>query len=244
MMLDRRLVKNFNWSIFSLIMVICVVGLVNLYSASYQTGLSVFKKQLLWVVLGIFGMVLISFLDTKTIERYTQYAYIASVLLLITVLVLGKEVSGSKSWISLGSYITIQPSEFAKIPVILALAKFYHNDFEDAPYGFRDLVKPIFFVALPVLLVMLQPDLGTAFMIVLISGSLVLFMGLRIRSIIFLLILAVGLSFPTWHLFLKDYQKERIETFLDPSRDPLGSATTPSNPRLPSVPERYSERGL
>jgi rod shape determining protein RodA len=223
MLVDRRLVKNFAWSIFSLILLICLIGLVNLYSASYQTGLGVFKKQLLWIVIGIFGAIFVSFLDLKTLERYTHHVYFASVLLLLLVLIFGKEVSGSKSWISLGQYVTIQPSEFVKIPIILALAKFYHNDFEDAPYGFRDLIKPIFFVILPVALVMLQPDLGTTLMILLISGSVIFFMGLKVRSVVFLLVVILGLSFPAWHFFLKDYQKERIETFLDPSRDPLGS---------------------
>lgn len=223
MMVDRRLIKNFNWSIFSLVALICLVGLINLYSASYQIGLSIFKKQLLWIAVGFVGVIFVSFLESKTIERYTYHMYLASLALLIIVLIFGKEVSGSKSWISVGEYISIQPSEFAKVPVILALAKFYHNDFEDAPYGFQDLIKPIFLIILPVVLVILQPDLGTAFMILLISGSLVLFMGLKAKLIFLLLIVIISLPFPVWHFFLKDYQKERIETFLDPSRDPLGS---------------------
>lgn len=224
MMLDRRLLRDFSWSIFFITLLICLIGLTNLYSATYQSGLGIFKKQLLWVALGIAGVISVSFLDSKTIERYTQHLYFTSLLLLIAVLAFGKEVAGSKSWISLGEYITIQPSEFAKIPVILALAKFYENDFEDAPYGFRDLIKPVFLIILPVIaLVMLQPDLGTSFMILLISGSLILFMGVRAKPTLLLLIVILGLSFPTWHFFLKDYQKERIETFLDPYQDPLGS---------------------
>jgi rod shape determining protein RodA len=222
MMIDRRLIRNFNWSIFSLVVLICLLGLINIYSASYQTGLNIFKKQLLWVVVGSVGVIFVSFLDSKTLERYTYHLYLGSLALLVIVLLFGKEVAGSKSWISVGD-ISIQPSEFAKIPVILALAKFYHNDFEDAPYGLQDLIKPIFLIMLPVALVMLQPDLGTAFMILLISGSLVLFMGLKAKLIFLLLVIILSLPFPAWHFFLKDYQKDRIETFLDPSRDPLGS---------------------
>ena len=222
-MFDRRLLKNFDWLFFSIVILICIIGLVNLFSASYQTGLSVFKKQLVWFTLGVVVAACISFFDHRSLERYSHHIYVFSLLLLIAALIFGKEVSGSKSWISLGGHITIQPSELAKIPLILAIAKFYQNDFESGPYGIRDLIKPIFFILLPLALVMLQPDLGTILIILLISGSLVIFIGLKIKSFALLLILIIGLSFPTWHYFLKGYQKERIETFLDPSRDPLGS---------------------
>ncbi len=107
--------------------------------------------------------------------------------------------------------------------MILALARFYHNDFEGGPYGFLDLIKPVLLIALPLGLIMLQPDLGTALTILLISGSLVLFMRVKVKSLLFLLITVLGLSYPAWHFFLKDYQKQRIKTFLDPSQDPLGS---------------------
>ncbi|MCI0454729.1 MAG: rod shape-determining protein RodA [Candidatus Dadabacteria bacterium] len=222
-MFDRRLLRNFDWLFFFIVIVVCAVGLINLFSASYQTGLSVFKKQLLWFALGIAAALFISFFDFKTLERYTSHMYVASILLLVIALIFGKEVSGSKSWISLGKHITIQPSELAKISIVLAIAKFYQGDFEVRPYGILDLVKPLLLVSLPLILVMLQPDLGTTLMILLISGSLVIFMGVRIKSIALLVILIIGLSYPTWHYFLKGYQRERIETFLDPSRDPLGS---------------------
>jgi rod shape determining protein RodA len=222
-MFDRRLLKNFDWVLFSISVLICSVGLVNLYSASYQTGSKIFQKQLVWVALGIVVMVLISFFDYRTLKRYTNPMYVASIILLLVVLVFSREVLGSKRWISLGQYITIQPSEFVKITVILILAKFYQDDLEGGSYGLRDLVKPIFFIALPSALVMLQPDLGTTLTILLTSASLVIFMGVRFKSFVLLLIIILGLSCGTWHFFLKDYQKERIETFLDPSRDPLGS---------------------
>lgn len=219
---DRRLLKNFDWFLFSIALLISIIGLVNLYSATYQTGFKVFQKQLVWVVLGIVAMVLISFLDYRTLERYTHHMYAVVILLLVIVLLFSKAVLGSKRWISLWS-VTIQPSEFIKILIILVLAKYYYNDFEGGPYGLRDLVKPIFFVALPSALVLLQPDLGTALIILLTSASLVLFMGIRLKSLMVIIAIILGFSYPAWHFVLKDYQKERIETFLDPSRDPLGS---------------------
>jgi rod shape determining protein RodA len=223
MMFDRRLLKNYGWALFILTLTFLTIGLVNLYSASFQTEHYVFKKQLVWVNLGLIGMILVSFLDFKTIRRYTTHIYAMTIIFLIITLLFGKEVAGSKSWISLGHLINIQPSEFAKLAIIIALAKFYDNDFEPGPYGIRDLMKPILIVAIPVVLVMLQPDLGTAFVIILISGSIIFFMGIRIRALLFLFIVIIGLSFSSWHLLFKDYQKERIVTFIDSSQDPLGS---------------------
>ncbi|MER3447336.1 MAG: rod shape-determining protein RodA [Candidatus Dadabacteria bacterium] len=219
---DRRLLKNFDWVLFFIPLLISIIGLVNLYSATYQTGFKVFQRQLVWVVLGVVAMVLISFLDYRTLERYTHHMYAVFILLLVAVLVFSKAVLGSKRWLSLGP-VTIQPSEFVKILIILILAKFYHNDFEGGPYGLRDLIKPILFVAVPSVLVLLQPDLGTALIILLTSASLILFMGVRLKSLVFILAIILGFSYPAWHFALRDYQKERIETFLDSSRDPLGS---------------------
>jgi rod shape determining protein RodA len=223
MMLDRRLLKNYDWFLLSTTVVVSLVGLANLYSATYQTDLGFFKKQALWLSVAMMLMVSLSFLDYKALERYSQHIYIVSVLLLLLVLTSGKEVSGSKSWISLGSHITIQPSEFVKLSLILVLAKFYHDDFEGGPYGFVDLVKPFIYIGLPIALIMLQPDLGTALIILLISGSMILFMRVKVKSLLFLLVIILGLSYPAWHFFLKDYQKQRIKTFLDPYHDPLGS---------------------
>jgi rod shape determining protein RodA len=222
-MFDRRLLYNFGWSLFFMTLAFVALSLMNLYSASYQTGLVYFKKQLMWVSIGIAAMIVVSFINHKLLKRYSLYIYAASVLLLIFVLVYGKEVSGSKSWINIGSFATIQPSELAKIPIILALARFYENDYEGVPYGLTDLIKPVLLVAIPLVLVMLQPDLGTSLTIILISASMILFMGVRKRSILFILVVIMGFSYPAWHFFLKPYQKERIKTFLDPSKDPLDS---------------------
>lgn len=222
-MFDRRLLYSFGWSLFFMVLAFSALSLMNLYSASYQTGLVFFKKQLLWVGFGILCMVVVSFINYKLLKRYSLYLYVLSVLLLFFVLYFGKEVSGSKSWINIGSFATIQPSELVKIPVILALARFYDNDYQGFPYGLLDLIKPALLVAFPLVLVMLQPDLGTALTIILISGSMVLFMGVRKRSLALILVLVMGFSYPAWHFFLKPYQKERVKTFIDPSKDPLDS---------------------
>lgn len=204
-------------------LILCAMALMNLYSASYQTGLGSFKKQLVWVGVGLALMMSVSFLHYRRLKQYSIHFYALSLLALVFVLFFGKEVAGSKSWISLGSLGTIQPSEFVKIPLILMLARFYDNDYQVESYGFADLIKPALILACPLILVALQPDLGTALMIILISGSIILFVGIKKSSILIILAVLIGLSVPTWHYFLKPYQKDRIRTFIDPSRDPLGA---------------------
>lgn len=220
--IDRRLIKNFGWPILVLTVVFCAIGLINLYSASYHTGLSTFKKQVLWISIGIVVMMGVSFANYLLLNRYALHIYGISLLLLVIVIFFGKEVSGSQSWISLGP-VALQPSEFIKISLILVIARFYHNDFEDGPYSIKDLVKPLGLTLVLFFLVLVQPDLGTSIMIVLISGSMFLFMGVKRKSLAIILLTLAVIAIPAWNVFLKGYQKDRILTFVDPSVDPLGS---------------------
>ncbi len=222
-MFDRRLLKNFGWFLFLLTLAFSAISLLNLYSASYETGLTSFKKQFFWIGVGLVALIFISFINYRLIRQYTFYIYSFTILLLVFVLFFGKEVAGSKSWIDIASLATVQPSELVKISVILILAKFYDNDYQATPYGFLDLIKPIIFIAVPVVLVLMQPDLGTAMTILLISGSMVLFMGVKKWSVAFILIVVLGVSFYSWHYTLKPYQKDRIKTFINPASDPLNA---------------------
>ncbi len=220
-MFDRRLLSNYGWSLLLMILLFAGVSLINLYSASFQTGLGVFKKQLIWVGIGVVGMIFVSFLNYRMFERYALYIYGISILSLVLVLLLGKQVAGAKSWLQIGAFATVQPSEFAKLAVIIVMARLYDRDYQNDAYGILDLIKPLGFVLLPLVLVMLQPDLGTALVLVLIAASMLVFMGIKRTTLAIVLVCVVSLSFPTWQYFLKDYQKDRIKTFLDPSRDPL-----------------------
>ena len=221
-MFGRRLVKNFGWFIMGLTLMLAIFGSINLYSASLHTGLGAFKKQLIWLAIGIVSMISVSFINFNLLKRYALRIYIVSVLGLIAVLILGVKVYGSKSWIAFGP-ISIQPSEFAKIALILIIAWFYHNNFEIGPLGLRDIIKPIL-LTVPILIpIILQPDLGTLLIALLIAGTLLIFMGIKRKSLLIILVTLIASSVPAWSFFLKDYQKERILTFVDPSTDPLGT---------------------
>ena len=220
--LDRRFLKNFIWLIIGLSLILSALGALNLYSASLHSGLHLFKKQLIWIAVGVGSMVFVSFISGSTMQRYAFRLYFICILALVAVLVFGKEVSGSKSWIVLGSF-SVQPSEFVKIAAVLVLARFYHYSFHDGPFGLGELMGPILSIVPISVLIILQPDFGTLLVILLICGSLLAFVGIEKKSLLAILALLIAVSIPTWHFLLKDYQRERVLTFVDPLRDPKGT---------------------
>lgn len=219
--IDRRLIKNYGWTVLGITAICCVIGLISLYSASYYMELISFRRQIIWMIIGFTAMFAISLTHYSLFNRYSLHIFAGAIFMLILVLFLGTRISGQKSWILLGP-MAIQPAEFAKIALVLVIARFYHNDFEDGPFGIMDIIKPVFFTGIIFSLVMLQPDLGTGIIIIAIAGSMFLFMGIKRNSLLILMLSLVVLSYPAWNYYLKDYQKYRIMTVLDPSIDPSG----------------------
>ena len=157
----------------------------------------------------------------KVLDRWSQPIYIVSIVLLIAVLFSGKYIGGSRRWLIIGP-VSFQPSELVKIATILALAHYYSKDAKTRGFTLRELVRPMIIVMLPVLLIVMQPDLGTAGLVVLIAGSITVFVKIERRSFAYLLSSGAVLVPLIW-FFLKEYQKKRILIFLDPDRDPLGA---------------------
>ena len=143
-------------------------------------------------------------------------------LLLVVVLLLGKTSMGATRWLHLG-FISFQPSELMKIVIIMVFASYLANFTAKGGLSFKDLVKPFFLLGVPTILIMKQPDLGTAMLVVLIALSMILYTGVRFRAIVTLLLAALPTVFLGWRYYLRDYQKERLLNFLSPERDPLGS---------------------
>lgn len=225
-MIDRRVVEHFDWGLLLITLTLCGLGLVALYSALYAgTDMSMrplFVKQLVWLG-GGFGIMAITFcVDPKEFERWTPGIYIGCLILLVAVLLVGRVVGGSRRWLVLGSF-TLQPSEPAKIGVILMLARHYARNATTRGLGFRELIQPAAIVMFPFLLIYLQPDLGTGLLIVMIAGVMTLFVKIERRTLMAMVGAGLGLAVAAWLFFLKAYQKERVLTFLNPDRDPLGS---------------------
>ncbi len=217
--LDRRLIANFDWVLLILTLLLAGVGLVNLYSATADEG--VYLRQLYWILVGLGAMLVTLAIPYQRLESAAYFFYAANILLLAAVLVIGKTVGGSQRWLVLGP-VHLQPSELMKLSLILALARYCQRKEGLGPFGFRDLIAPMILVGLPAALVMKQPDLGTALLLIAIAGSMLLFNGIRLRTLAGLstvLVLAVPL---VWR-YLKPYQKQRVLTFLNPEGDPLGS---------------------
>jgi len=220
--IDRRVLFRFDWLLFSLALLIGVIGIFNLYSAGSSFGASsfIFKKQIYWLPIGLFFLFLGSLLNYADIERYAYAFYLFSLFLLVLVLFEGRVVSGSRRWLSLG-FFNFQPSELIKLSLIVVLAKCFQRKYHPKGYGLTSLVFPFFLVATPFFLIFLEPDLGTSLVLLLVFFSIVLFVKIRFTSLSLLVFCAICFLPFSWNL-LKEYQKERVIGFLNPQIDPLG----------------------
>jgi rod shape determining protein RodA len=225
LMIDRRLVEYFDWWMLSLTMAIAAMGLIALYSAVHAGGSTaqsaLFTKQLIWYGAGLVVMIAAFLFNYKNYERWGFLLYFACIFMLVAVLLFGKSGGGSRRWLVLGPF-SLQPSEIVKIGVIIILAKYYARVSTTEGVNIRELFSPLVFTAIPFILIVRQPDLGTAMVVALIAVSITLYVKIERRTLIGL-VASGAMAVPLLWFFLKGYQKQRIMTFLNPDRDPLGS---------------------
>jgi rod shape determining protein RodA len=225
-MFDRRLAQNFDWVLFGLTFVIAGIGLMTLYSAvnaGAQTGESaLFSRQLLWYGIGLGVMIVSFFFNYKHLDRLAPGIYVAAVVMLIMVFYFGKVGGGARRWLFIGPF-SIQPSEIAKLTMIIVLARYYSRVPTDSGYNLRELAKPMLLTAVPFVLILRQPDLGTALHLGLIAAVMTVFARIERRTFIALGATCVLTGLAFWFFILKPYQKQRVLTFLNPDRDPLGA---------------------
>ncbi len=226
-MFDRRLIEHFDWGFLAVILLIGSCGLVILYSAvsaGWQgSGLHyLFKKQIIWMGTGLVVILGILVIDFRELDKLNLVIYAVCVGLLVSIYFFGQSGGGSRRWLSLG-FANIQPSELMKISLIISLASLYATTVSPEGLHFRNLLKPAALCAVPVALIVNQPDLGTGLLLLLIAGSITLFVKVEKKVIFTLGTILVCIVPLVWFTGLKEYQKERILTFLDPGRDPLGT---------------------
>ncbi len=232
-MLRRRLITNMPWGMVALIIGIALIGLSAVYSATYtQHGpSSLFTKQVIWVVIGIAVMFGALLPDYHTVGRYAYVLYAVSVVALILVALIGRTGMGAQRWLPLGPF-QFQPSELAKLSIVLALARYYAEDPRSGKYDLRDLAVPAVMVVIPLVLVLKQPDLGTALMLAFTSTLVTVLAGVRFRAVVAVAVIGATIASlvflvpPVRHKIwtsLKPYQQKRIKAFIDPASDPLGS---------------------
>jgi len=222
---SRSLKEHFDWPLFIVTSIISVIGVANLYSATSTEGAvraDLYIQQIYWLTLGAGAAVLVAAIDYRRYERYGWVAYGIGVTALILVFLLGRNVRGSQRWIPIGSF-SLQPSEFMKLFLIIALAKYLHNDPKVEGRTLADLIIPGALVLLPLGLIMKQPDLGTGLLLLAIFISIMMLTHLKLRSLL-LLCTAFVVSAPlTWNYLLQPYQRKRFLAFMDPKSDLLDS---------------------
>jgi rod shape determining protein RodA len=224
-LIDRRAITNFDWLFLGAVLTLAGMGIVNIYSAASSfahVGSPVYIKQLYWLGIGLLVMLPLAMIDYHRLASLSFLFYIGLIVALIAVLYWGKVVGGSRRWLTIGPMV-LQPSELARLSVILVLAHYFHRHEQPRPRTLRQLIIPFSLVLIPAFLILKQPDLGTALMVIVVGASVILVNGVRWTS----LALATGgllAIVPVAWRFLKDYQKKRIFSFLNPESDPLGSS--------------------
>jgi rod shape determining protein RodA len=224
--IDRRSLQNFDWVLLGVVLLLLSAGLLNLYSATLggtTEGLPpLFRRQLIALGVAAGGFVAALVIDYRRLERWTVPIFLASLGLLASTLLLAPMTRGSRSWLIYGP-LSLQPAEFAKIALVIALARYFHQHPPSQLRRIRDLVPPMLLVAAPVGLIVLQRDLGVAVLTLLTGLTFLPFVRIPLRAWVALAGVGVLALAGLWEFFLRDYQRERILDFLDPSRDPLAS---------------------
>ena len=224
-MFDRRLFTNFDWTLLAVVMLITAFGVINIYSASAsyrEIGTPYYLKQLYWIVAGLSLCLTVCSLDYHMLEDFAYWLYGAVLMLLVLVLLIGKTSMGATRWIHLG-FFNMQPSEPMKIVIIMTFARYFSRYPIFKGLTLKELVYPLLLIGAPALLIMKQPDLGTAVLVSLIGGTMLLFVGVRWSALATLFAAAIPLIYCGWRFGLHDYQKKRVYNFLNPDLDPQGS---------------------
>ena len=212
-----RIIRNFDWGIFLPMIFLISFGTAVIFS----TDPSLAKEQMVFGILGLILFLFISFTQTYYFKLLAPFLYILSLISLVATVFLGVISHGSTRWISLGfAGLTLQTSELSKFFIIAALALFFASKFWNG--RLTGFFISFFIAVFPAVMIYLQPDLGTAIVILSIWFLMLLSSGFRLKYIIIFVIIAI-LAAPVGWQMLKPYQKDRITTFLNPSADPLGS---------------------
>ena len=225
-MFDRRLLSNFDWFLCGIVLLICIIGIVALNSAtsgSMEMGRYP-TRQVYWILVGI-GIIFVTVLiDYRIFARwgYFFHACVIGLLVLVTLFGTGGPGSPVERWLAVGP-VFIQPSEFAKYTLVLSLSHYFRDSRRVGSLGLLDLIWPTLLMSIPFVLIVDQPDLGTAMLLLIVFCPIIFLVGIKIRTMLMAGASALICVPFVWFYVLKPYQKARVLTFLDPDRDPLGT---------------------
>lgn len=222
--IDRRLITHFDWVLLLLLLLVCGMALLNLYSASYPPkawGTPPYLKQSYFFLMGFAAILFVISFDYNELHFWNYPFYFLILFLLVLAYFLGQSAGGAQRWIDLG-FFRLQPSEPAKLMLVITLASYYARREVIGGYSLKQLVTPIVLTAIPFMLILMQPDLGTALMLAIIFVSMTIFVKLRLSTYLTLGGAALFAIIFAWYKLLKPYQKQRVQTFLNPENDPMG----------------------
>jgi len=219
-MFERRLYFHVDWALLGALLALAMLGLAQIYSATGGPT-RIYVTQIYGILLGLVAMIVCLTIDYRTLVDKSHFIYGAVLALLVYVLFFGAVRGGSRRWIDLGSF-NLQPSEFAKAALALVLAKFF-ADVRRGGLTRSDFAVVAALTAVPALIIARQPDLGTAVTLLPIGMAAACVAGMPLRTIGILALAALLITPIAWKFGLKDYQRERISTFLDPSQDAKGA---------------------
>jgi len=222
--IDRRLITHFEWPLLILVFLIMTCGLLTILSATYVAGRAVSPyviRQAAWFGIGLIFMLAVLTIDYRLLDRYGDLAYLGALALLLLVPLIGTTGGGARRWIGFGP-VALQPSEFMKIGLVIALARRLHRRASESRLLLRHLIGPALLMVIPAYLVLAQPDLGTAIVLGLGGLTILLLAGMPVRLVLIgVVVVAAAVPYAWEHL--KPYQRQRITSYLNPQADPLGA---------------------
>jgi rod shape determining protein RodA len=222
----REELKRYDYSFFGICTAIFIIGILNLYSATHSHGVGpeqgIYKTQIMWFCISWIVGIGVSFIQPKNFYRLAYPSYLLCVMLLIMVLFVGHSALGGQRWIGIAGF-KFQPSELVKMSVILVLARWYAKASPEQETGFKELIIPFLITFVPALMVIIQPDLGTGTLTLLIFFMITFYRKLKWKTIIVIGVIGLVSGTVMYNFGLREYQKKRIITFIDPEFDAKGS---------------------
>jgi len=219
-----KLLKRMDWVLFGAMVALAVGSVFFIYSASYrgpgEPMPNFYRMQMVWFGVGLLVYLATALVDYRLICQWATVWYAIAVGLLALVLVSGTKVYGARRWLGLGS-LGIQPAEIAKLATLMAISYYLFHRALESRRRLSTVLLALGMTGLPLVLIMLEPDLGSAMVLLPICFGLLLVAGVRIKHLALVTVLGLTLAPLVW-LHLKDYQKDRLTVFLNPNRDPLG----------------------
>ena len=216
--------KKLDWVMIISILALCAIGLLSIYPTIYSEGMNIFYRQLIFVIVGFFIMFVFAFLDYRIFKNHPFFLltlYFISVLLLVGVLIFGRQIRGATSWFRFGGF-GLEPVEIAKLVIILILAEYFSLRHIEL-YRVRHIVVSGIYMLIPVALVFFQPDMGSAMVLFFLWLGIMIIAGIKLKQLLVLFLIAAILFGLSWFVILRPYQKQRIIAFVNPYLDPLGS---------------------